>query len=121
MRTAGKLRWSHGTGGYVYGSAAIWRQRVLVGSDSGRFYAFDAATGDEKWAFKANGPISGSATVIDGIVYFATLKGRTYGLDARTGKEVWSFGDGRYAPVVADRERAYLVGYAKVYGFTQKK
>jgi outer membrane protein assembly factor BamB len=115
---SGKLRWSHGTGGYVYGSAAIWQQRVLVGSYGGRFYALDAATGDEKWTFKANGPISGSATVIDGIVYFATLKGRTYGLDARTGKEVWRFGDGRYAPIVADRERAYLVGYAKVYGFT---
>jgi len=114
---SGKLRWSHGTGGYVYGSPAIWQKHVLVGSYSGRFYALDAATGDERWTFKANGPISGSATVIDGVVYFATLEGRTYGLDARTGKQVWSFGDGRYAPLVADRERAYLVGYAKVYGF----
>jgi outer membrane protein assembly factor BamB len=117
---SGKLRWSHGTGGYVYGSPAIWQQRVLVGSYSGRFYSLDAATGDERWTFKANGPISGSATVIDGIVYFATLKGRTYGLDVRTGKEVWNFADGRYAPLVADRERAYLVGYAKVYGFKPK-
>jgi outer membrane protein assembly factor BamB len=114
---SGKLRWSHGTGGYVYGSPAIWQKRVLVGSYSGRFYALDAATGDEKWTFKANGPISGSATVIDGVVYFATLEGRTYGLDARTGKQVWTYRDGRYAPMVADRERAYLVGYAKVYGF----
>jgi outer membrane protein assembly factor BamB len=114
---SGKLRWSHGTGGYVYGSPAIWKQRVLVGSYSGKFYALDAATGDERWVFKANGPISGSATVIDGVVYFATLKGRTYGLDARTGRQVWTFGDGRYAPMVADKERAYLVGYAKVYGF----
>jgi outer membrane protein assembly factor BamB len=117
---SGKLRWSHGTGGYVYGSPAIWRRRVLVGSYSGRFYALDAATGDVKWAFRAAGPISGSPTVIDGIVYFATLKGRSYGLDARTGRRVWSFPDGRYAPLVADRERAYLVGYAKVYGFKPK-
>jgi outer membrane protein assembly factor BamB len=114
---SGKLRWSYGTGGYVYGSPAIWRQRVLVGSYSGRFYALDAATGDVKWKFKAAGPISGSATVIDGIVYFATLKGRTYGLDAATGKQVWSYPDGKYAPLVADRNRAYLVGYAKVYAF----
>jgi outer membrane protein assembly factor BamB len=113
---SGKLRWSHGTGGYVYGSPAIWRQRVLVGSYSGRFYALDAATGDERWSFDAGGPISGSATVVDGVVYFATLEGRSYGLDARTGKRVWTFGDGKYAPVVADRDRAYLVGYAKVYG-----
>jgi outer membrane protein assembly factor BamB len=113
----GKLRWSYGTGGYVYGSPAIWRQRVLVGSYSGRFYAFDAATGDVKWTFRASGPISGSATIIDGVVYFATFKGRTYGLNAATGKLVWSFADGRYTPVVADRDRLYLVGYSKVYAF----
>jgi outer membrane protein assembly factor BamB len=117
---SGKLRWSHNTGGYVYGSPAIWEQRVLVGSYSGEFFALDAATGDERWTFKANGPISGSATVIDGVVYFATLKGRSYGLDVRTGKQVWTFGEGRYAPLVADRDRAYLVGYAKVYGFSPK-
>ncbi len=118
---SGKLRWSHGTGGYVYGSPAIWRQRVLVGSYSGRFYAFDAATGDVKWTFHTPGPISGSATVIDGIVYFATLKGRTYGLNAASGKQVWTFPDGKYTPVVADRNRLYLLGYAKVYAFTPKR
>ena len=60
----GELRWSHSTGGYVYGSPAVWNLRVLVGSYSGRFYAFDAATGDVRWQFQANGPISGSATVL---------------------------------------------------------
>jgi len=118
--TSGKRIWSHSTGGYVYGSPAIWRRLVLVGSYSHTFYAFDAATGDTKWTFKANGPISGSGTVIDGVVYFATLKGRTYALAARTGKPLWSFGDGRYTPVVADKEHLYLVGYAKLYGFTPR-
>lgn len=117
---SGKVRWARGTGGYVYGSPAVWRQRVLVGSYSGRFYALDAATGDVKWTFRANGPISGSANVIDGVVYFATLKGRTYGLDAATGKQLWTFPDGRYSPVVADRKRLYLVGYAKVYAFVTR-
>jgi outer membrane protein assembly factor BamB len=116
----GKLRWSHGTGGYVYSSAAVWRERILVGSYSGWFYAFDAATGNVRWRFRANGPISGSPTVLDGIVYFATLKERTYALDARTGKPVWSFPDGKYSPVVADRHRLYLVGYARVYGLVPR-
>jgi outer membrane protein assembly factor BamB len=118
--SSGKLRWSRGTGGYVYGSPAIWRQRVLVGSYSGTFYALDAATGDVRWTFHAAGPISGSATVIDGVVYFANLKGRTYGLDAATGKQLWTFPDGKYSPVVADRNRLYLVGYAKVYAFVPR-
>jgi outer membrane protein assembly factor BamB len=114
--TTGKLRWSHGTGGYVYSSAAVWRDRVFVGSYSHRFFCFDAATGAVRWTFKANGPISGSPTVIAGRVYFATLEGRTYALDARTGARAWTYPDGKYSPVVADSDRLYLVGYAKLYG-----
>ena len=117
---SGKLRWSHGTGGYVYGSPAIWRKRVYVGSYSKTFFCFDAATGDVVWKFKANGPISGSATIVDGVVYFATLKRRTYGLDARTGKQLWIFPDGKYSPVVADKKRLYVVGYARMYGMVPR-
>jgi outer membrane protein assembly factor BamB len=114
------LRWSHSTGGYVYGSPAVWNLRVLIGSYSGNFYAFDAATGDIRWQFKANGPISGSATVLGRYVYFSTLKQRTYALDARTGKLVWSFPDGKYSPLVADVNRVYLVGYTRIYGMVPR-
>ena len=117
---SGTLRWSQGTGGYVYGSPAVWRKTVYVGSYSGRFYAFDAATGDVRWRFSANGDISGSATVLNGVVYFSTFKERTYALDARTGKQLWTFEDGKYAGVVADRERLYLIGHARVYGMVEK-
>jgi len=118
---SGKLRWSHGTGGFVYGSPAVWRGRVFVGSYSDTFYAFDAATGTVLWKFHANGPISGSATVVDGIVYFATLHRRTYGLDARTGKPVWTYPDGAFTPVVTDGQRLYVVGWGKVYAFSPRK
>jgi outer membrane protein assembly factor BamB len=113
---SGEVRWSHDTGDFVYSSPAVWRRRVFVGSYSGEFYAFDAATGDVEWSFRANGPISGSPTVINGVVYFATLDERTYALDARTGEQIWTYPDGKYTPVVADRERVYLVGYARLYG-----
>ncbi|HET8752566.1 MAG TPA: PQQ-binding-like beta-propeller repeat protein [Gaiellaceae bacterium] len=117
---SGKLRWKHGTGGFVYGSPAVWRGRVFVGSYSHWFYAFDAATGDVLWKFHANGPISGSATVVDGIVYFATLERRTYGLDARTGKQLWTYPDGAFTPVVTDGRRIYVVGWGKVYAFSPR-
>src|SRR5262249_48378519 len=55
---SGKLRWSHGTGGFVYGSPAVWHGRVFVGSYSHTFFALDAATGAVLWKFHANGPIS---------------------------------------------------------------
>jgi outer membrane protein assembly factor BamB len=119
--TTGKLRWSHGTGGYVYASPAVWRRLVFAGSYSGRFYAFDAATGDVHWSFKANGQISGSATVIGGVVYFATLKKRTYALNARTGKLLWSFPDGKYTPAVAIKGRLFLIGYGIVYGMVPRR
>lgn len=117
----GKVRWSQSTGGYVYASPAVWRDRVFTGSYSGRFFSFDAATGDVQWKFKANGPISGSATVVAGRVYFSTLKRRTYALDARTGRQVWTFPDGKYTPVVADAQRIYLTGYARVYGLVEQR
>jgi outer membrane protein assembly factor BamB len=113
---SGKLRWSQSTGGYVYSSTAVWRDRVYAGSYSKRFFCFDAATGKILWQFKANGQISGSPTVIAGRVYFATLAGRTYSLDARTGRPLWTFPDGKYSPVVADSKRLYLIGYARIYG-----
>lgn len=117
----GKLRWSTSTGGYVYSSAAVWRERVFVGSYSHTFYCLDAATGAVRWTFQANGPISGSPTVIAGRVYFSTLAQRTYALDARNGRLLWSFPDGKYSPVVADAERLYLVGYARIYALVEQR
>ncbi len=120
-QTTGKLLWSHSLGGFVYSSPAVWRQKVYAGSYSRWFYALDAATGATVWRFRANGKISGSPTVIDGVVYFATLEGRTYALDARNGRELWRFADGKYTPAVADRDRLYLVGLARVYGMVELK
>lgn len=118
--TTGELRWSRSTGSYVYGSPAVANRTVFVGSYDGRFYAFDAATGETRWRFGADGPISGSATVVGDLVYFSTLRGRTYALDTRTGAARWTFGDGKYAGVVADPDRLYLVGVGTVYAFESR-
>jgi outer membrane protein assembly factor BamB len=117
---SGKLRWSQGTGGYVYASPAVWRQTVYVGSYSGRFYALDAATGDIRWRFDAGDQISGSATVLNGVVYFSTFDERTYALDARSGKLLWTYSEGKYGGVVADHDRLYLVGHARMYGMVER-
>jgi hypothetical protein len=45
---------------------------------------------------------------------------RTYALDARTGKRLWSYPDGQYTPVVADIDRLYLVGHARLYGMVEQ-
>jgi outer membrane protein assembly factor BamB len=118
--TSGKLRWSNGTGDFIYSSAAVWRRNVMVGSYDGHFYSFDAATGDVRWRFDANGKISGSPTVVDGVVYFSTLSGKTFGLDARNGKQVFRYPSGEYAAVVASKKRLYLVGYSKLYALIER-
>jgi hypothetical protein len=33
---------------------------------------------------------------------------------------LWTFPDGQYTPVVADKQHLYLVGYARLYGFTPR-
>ena len=72
------------------------------------------------WYWKRKGIVSGSPTIMNGVVYFATLKERTYALDARNGRLLWTFQDGKYTPVVADRDRLYLVGHARVYGMVER-
>jgi outer membrane protein assembly factor BamB len=116
----GKLRWSTSTGGYVYSSTAVDDDRVYAGSYSHGFYCFDAATGRVLWRFQANGPISGSPSIVGDRVYFATLSRTTYALERRTGKQLWTFPDGKYSPVVADKSRLYLVGYARIYGLVPR-
>ena len=118
--TTGDLLWSRSTGGYVYSSPAVWQKLVIAGSYSGALYALDAATGETRWRFSAGERISGAPTVMGGLVYFATLGRRTYAVDGRTGRQVWSFADGEYSPLVADRDRVYLIGRARVYALRER-
>jgi outer membrane protein assembly factor BamB len=113
--TTGHLLWSSSTGGFVYSSPAVWRRLVFAGSYAEKVVALDAATGETRWEHRTEGAVSGSPTVMAGLVYTASLGKRTIALEARTGKLVWSFPDGQYTPIVADRDRPYLVGHARLY------
>ena len=93
---------------------------VFVGSYDGNLYALDAATGDVRWSFDARGSISGSPTVMAGLVYFSTFRKKTFARDIRNGRQVWTWPDGRYTPLVADEERAYIVGKEKLYALTSR-
>jgi hypothetical protein len=45
---------------------------------------------------------------------------QTVALDARTGRAVWRFPDGKYSPIVADRQRVYLVGRTRLYALEER-
>ena len=128
------LLWAQRAGNYIYTAAAVWRQRVYVGTYDGQFMAFNAATGDRLWRFQASSAIHGAPSVIDGLVYFAACPrcGRnasrssrsgdrgTYALNALTGKLVWRWPDGVFSPAIADSQHLYIVGRSRVFSFAPK-
>jgi hypothetical protein len=64
-----ELAWKFKIGGWVNPSPAVVDGVVYVGSDDGRLYALDAATGQEKWSFKTYGEVYSSPAVAGGMVY----------------------------------------------------
>lgn len=132
----GHTLWARPLGTYIYSSAAVDQQRVFVGTYDGKLYALDAATGDTKWSRDTPSAVHAAPTVMDGLVYAATCsscgsaaarpvksgKDSTSAYDVRNGHEVWSNDAGKYAsPIVADRDRVYLVGRSFLYALTSKK
>jgi len=110
----GKELWRFYTDAPVRLAPAVWRDRVVFGSDDGRFYCLDAATGRLQWKFRAfpkdrpdlhllgnnrlisMWPVRGGA-VIDpetGVVYFAsglwpTMGVFVYAVRIADGEIVW--------------------------------
>jgi outer membrane protein assembly factor BamB len=132
---SGRLLWARPLGTYIYAKAAVYRRRVYVGTYDGQFYALDAATGDVKWQRPAGGLVHSPAAVMGRRVYYSICErcgqdaqrsvaqglSRTYALDARTGRRLWSVRAGKYAsPIVADRERTYLIGQRRVIALRER-
>jgi len=127
--SSGHLLWATHVGTYVYTAPAVWEKRIFVGAYDGTFAALDAGTGKTLWTREMPAAVHGAPTVMGGLVYFSTCKycgqkgsryakagpNGTYALDARTGKLVWRHPEGQYSPIVADRERVYLSGAARVF------
>ncbi len=68
---------------------------VLVGSEDGNFYAFDADNrGDPLWIFTTGGRVWSTPVVKDGIVYFGSHDKYVYALRVGDGTEKWRFKTG---------------------------
>ena len=80
------------------GSATI----LLVGSEDGNLYGYNAATGEElSWSpFETEGKIWSTPAVLNGIAYFGSHDHYIYAVDLRGGSELWRFETG--AAVVSD-------------------
>ena len=94
------VKWVFHTGGEVNSSPAVVAGVVFAGSNDGKMYAIDAATGAQKWAFATQSRIPASPAVDDGLVYFGSYDGNFYAVDAASGKLRWKFpvpGERRFA------------------------
>jgi len=68
---------------------------VMVGSQDGTFYAFDAEEGgDPLWTFATGASIWSTPVVKDGIVYFGSHDDNVYALGVVDGTEKWRFKTG---------------------------
>jgi polyvinyl alcohol dehydrogenase (cytochrome) len=95
-----KVKWAFGFPGDLDANAqpTIVGGRVFVGSQGGRVYALNAATGCIHWLFEARGAVRGAVTIGQmesgagpvHAAYFGDLAGNVYAVDATTGVLIWT-------------------------------
>jgi outer membrane protein assembly factor BamB len=114
----GTLLWSFAAGGPVTSSPLVVGDLVFVGSEDGRLYCLNLATGTPPWPQPRSlgGPVSSSpaydpaSEVIVVGTHYDDGKGRVYGLRLDSGTEVWNF----TAPAPVASTPAILGGTAYV-------
>ena len=67
---------------------------VVVGSDDGRLYAYDASTGEPRWSFETGDKIWSTPVIHRGTVYFGSHDRNIYAVSARDGLLEWSYKTG---------------------------
>ena len=89
----GNKYWESLIGAYVSSSPAIGSDgTVYVGSDDGKVYALNGATGAKKWEFLTEGGVSSSPAIgSDGTVYVGSDDYNVYALNGATGAKKWEF------------------------------
>ena len=86
----GKELWRFGTNGPVgvWGSASIWRNRIMFSSFDGNVYCL-SLDGRLLWKFGTGGEITATPVVHGDVVYFGSRDRKMYAVSAETGEEVW--------------------------------
>ncbi len=88
------LVWLVNARGPITTVPAVADDTVYFGSQDGRLYALEAATGKQRWQFKAGGAIGSSPAAVGGTLYFGSDDGRLNAVDRESGEKLWEFATG---------------------------
>ena len=100
----GRVRWKHGTGGYLISNPTAAAGTVYVGGAKGNLLALHAGTGRPRWRQRVAPPgvdVVVAPAVAGGVVYMGSLDGGLYALDARTGRVKWRHNAGEQVGAAA--------------------
>ena len=86
-----QIKWTFITERTIATSPAVTADKLLVGADDGRLYAFDVETGNKLWEFETGRQIRSAPLIAEGVAYFGNHGSDLYALNVETGDEIWSF------------------------------
>ncbi len=87
--TAREVRWSYDLEGEIYGSPALWQNRLFVTHWGGTLHCLSFNSGDDLWQQKLPSAVTASPVVAGGILYVACEGGEVLAFDARGGALLW--------------------------------
>jgi outer membrane protein assembly factor BamB len=80
-------------------SAAVTKERVVIGGGDKRLHCIERETGKGLWQFSTRGKVDGSPVICADTVVFGSMDGRIYAVALEDGSERWVYDLG--SPVAA--------------------
>ena len=90
-RATGNEVWSYKTGGKIFSTPAVDRNRVVIGSTDNIIYCFDLNNGDLIWRHHCDKSVLGSPTIHNKVVYIGSSDNRFRALNLSDGTMVWNY------------------------------
>jgi outer membrane protein assembly factor BamB/Icc-related predicted phosphoesterase len=120
----GAVRWRFATGGKVYSTPAVRKNRVVVASTDGAVYCLDKRSGTLLWKQATGQPIVASPVIDRNTVFIGSSEGKFRALSLADGAVRWTFtgveGFVESVPVV-DRKRVYFGSWgSSLYALNKK-
>ncbi len=85
-----KEEWKNESRVGIYGSPAIYKNRVFTTDNIGRVICYDLKTGNKQWVYNCKSRIIGTPAVSKGIVVTGATNNKIYGIDAQSGSLLWT-------------------------------